>query len=58
MLPIDVAQVSRNHWDELVCRGETGEKEKQNGLCTMKGGRNGDVRVERTPSEKPELRPW
>lgn len=29
------------------CSGQMGEKEKQNGLSTMKGGRTGDSSLER-----------
>lgn len=43
----NVAQVSGNNRDKLVCGGETGKKEKRNGFCTMKGGKTGDVRVGR-----------
>jgi hypothetical protein len=40
-------QRSVNHYDERVNGGEMGEKEKQSGVCTVKRGRTGKVRMVR-----------
>ena len=35
-------QAGRPHSDKQIHGGETGEKEKQNGLCTVERGRKGE----------------
>ena len=39
--------MGRYHYDEQACGGEMGEKEKWKGLCAMRRGETGDVRVVR-----------
>lgn len=39
--------VDRRHYNEQVFVREVGEKEKQDGLCSMRRGRTGDSRVAR-----------
>jgi hypothetical protein len=38
---------TESHYKEQVCGGQMGEKEKQNGLCTVKRGGSGDTGLER-----------
>lgn len=38
-------RTSKSHEDEQLCGGVIGDKEKQNGLCTMKWRRTGDLKV-------------
>lgn len=45
LLTVTQGRKDKSHEDEQLCGGTIGDKEKQNGLCTMKWRRTGDLKV-------------